>query len=161
MSDSAKENFQTHASSSLRASSGSIEDWKDKTITQAFIAGQMDAQLKHADDLTRPSLKVLQARAYALAQESGDALIAAVRAEGDSEAQIKAAIHHGEVKAVIHERTALENTVSEQAQVITSLRAEVPKYKEEKEYLGGVSPTEVDALPCSVPADQLPHDGRE
>jgi hypothetical protein len=57
---------------------------KAKVITQAFVAGQMDAQLKHADEATRPSLELLQAKTYAMAQESLDALIAAVTKENDS-----------------------------------------------------------------------------
>lgn len=61
--------------------SQSVEQAKARVITQAFVAGQMDAQLKHADELTRPSLKLLQAKAYALAQESMEALIASVGVE--------------------------------------------------------------------------------
>ena len=45
------------ASGSARRSAASetpsVEAAKDRMITQAFVAGQMDAQLKHADELTK------------------------------------------------------------------------------------------------------------
>lgn len=62
-------------------SSIDVEQARQRVITQAFVSGQMNAQLKYADDLTRPTLKLLQAKAYALAQESLNDLLAAVVAQ--------------------------------------------------------------------------------